>query len=376
MTREWKENSMPHVDEGTLHAYLDGELPSAERKTLETHLAECASCRASLEEQRALIERASALLGAARPAERAAPPFEQLRPRSPKRSPWRVRIPVAWAASIALALGLGYFLRQPSSQFAVSTLPEAAPLLRAEPNKPDTAPAQLGQRDRLLARAPASKTYVATAESAGLKAEEADRVAQQRIADSLVSLDVERQQQAKLGAAERDRTPRAPVSAPTAAAGGAANAAPAAATPAPAKDSLAVHALIVDGAARRQVAELRGRATTTSWPIISRGTARSLLGTDPVGLPGLARQIRRSPSADGTVVVEQKIDSATTIQIFQRQSGMDSSGNAQYYYRQPEREIARDDRLARYVGRLRIEIAGPLSIDSLNKLLDQVQPLP
>jgi hypothetical protein len=55
---------------------------------------------------------------------------------------------------------------------------------------------------------------------------------------------------------------------------------------------------------------------------------------------------------------------------------MDSSGNAQYYYRQPEREIARDDRLARYVGRLRIEIAGPLSIDSLNKLLDQVQPLP
>jgi hypothetical protein len=78
---------MPHVDEGTLHAYLDGELPSAERKTLETHLAECASCRASLEEQRALIERASALLGAARPAERAAPPFEQLESRLRGRHP-------------------------------------------------------------------------------------------------------------------------------------------------------------------------------------------------------------------------------------------------------------------------------------------------
>ena len=373
---------MPHVDEGTLHAYLDGELPSAERKALETHLAECASCRASLVEQRALIERASALLGAARPAERAAPPFEQLRPRSPKRSPWRVRTPAAWAASIALALGLGYYLRQPSVQSAASAPPppEAALFLeryqlRADEQKSDTAPARLGWRDRPLAPAPASKTTVATAESTGLKAEEAVRVALQRSADSLASRDVERQQQAKLGA----------ISAPTAAAGGAANTAPAAAALAPPKDSASLNALIVDGAARRQVAALRGRTTTTSWAIISKGAARSLLGTDPVGLPGLARQIRRSPGADGTVVVEQKIDSATTIQIFQRQNGMDSSGPAWYYRaapsdtvfaRQQEREIAGADRLARYVGRLRVEIAGPLSTDSLNKLLDQVQPLP
>ena len=371
---------MPHVDEGTLHAYLDGELPSDERKTLETHLAECASCRASLVEQRALIERASALLGAARPAERAAPPFEQLRPRSPKRSLWRVRTPVAWAASIALALGLGYYLRQPSMPVAASRRTEALPFagyeLQDDEKKPDTAPARLGWRDRRPARAPASKSTIAVAESTALKAEEADRVGQQRIADSLVSSEVQRQQQAKLGA----------IIAPTASAGGAANAAPVAAAPAPGKESLALNALIVDGVPARRVAELRGRATTTSWAIISKGTARSLLGTDPVGLPGLARQIRRSPGADATVVVEQKIDSATTIQIFQRQSGMDSSGSAQYYFRsapsdtlfarQQEREIAPADRLARFVGRLRVEIAGPLSIDSLNKLLDQVQPLP
>ena len=370
---------MPHVDEGTLHAYLDGELPSAEHKTVETHLAECASCRASLVEQRALIERASALLGTARPAERAAPPFEQLRPRSPKRSPWRVLTPVAWAASIALALGLGYYLRQPSTPFAGSAPTEAVPLaryeLRDEENKPDTAPARLERRDRLVAPAPVSKTTVATADSTRLKAEEADRVALQMSADSLGSREVERQQ-AKLGA----------ISAPTASAGGAPNAAPAAAAPAPGKDSVSLNALIVDGVSARRVAELRGRVTTTSWAIISKGTARSLLGTDPVGLPGLARQIRRSPGADGTVVVEQKIDSATTIQIFQRQNGMDSSGGARYYYRaapsdtvyarQQEREIAPADRLARFVGRLRVEIAGPLSTDSLNKLLDQVQPLP
>ena len=90
MMQDWKEDSMSHVDEGTLHAYLDGELPPAERTAVEAHLAECARCRANLIEERALRERASAVLGSARPSERPAPPLEQLR-REPKRSPWRVR---------------------------------------------------------------------------------------------------------------------------------------------------------------------------------------------------------------------------------------------------------------------------------------------
>src|SRR5437879_7810887 len=45
MMQDWKEDNMSHVDEGTLHAYLDGELPSAERATLEAHLEGCATCR-------------------------------------------------------------------------------------------------------------------------------------------------------------------------------------------------------------------------------------------------------------------------------------------------------------------------------------------
>src|SRR6266702_7658635 len=66
MTRDGKEDSMSHVDEGTLHAYLDGELPTVERAAVERHIAECATCRANLAEERALLERATALLGAAR----------------------------------------------------------------------------------------------------------------------------------------------------------------------------------------------------------------------------------------------------------------------------------------------------------------------
>jgi len=75
---------MSHVDEGTLHAYLDGELSPAERIGLEQHLAQCAACRTQLAEERALLQRSTALLGSARPLERAAPPFEQLR-RAPRR---------------------------------------------------------------------------------------------------------------------------------------------------------------------------------------------------------------------------------------------------------------------------------------------------
>src|SRR5437667_2137580 len=122
MIQDWREDSMSHVDEGTLHAYLDGELPSAERTALEAHLADCATCRANLTEERALRERAAALLGSARPAERPAPPLEQLR-RESKRSPWHVRRSFAWAASIALALGIGYYLRNPVEEMAPANTP-------------------------------------------------------------------------------------------------------------------------------------------------------------------------------------------------------------------------------------------------------------
>src|SRR2546427_446219 len=66
--------SISHVDDGQLHAYLDGELPQAEAWRLEAHLGECPACRGRLEEQRALIARASELLAPAAPPARAAPP--------------------------------------------------------------------------------------------------------------------------------------------------------------------------------------------------------------------------------------------------------------------------------------------------------------
>src|SRR5205085_9692167 len=135
MVQDGKETSMSHVDEGTLHAYFDGELPPTERVALETHLAQCEACRARLLEERALLERSNALLGATRPLERPLPALEQLR-REPKRSPWRVRTSVAWAASLALALGLGYYLNDVSPRSASSASLETGRIVAAAPPQP------------------------------------------------------------------------------------------------------------------------------------------------------------------------------------------------------------------------------------------------
>ncbi|HYS20902.1 MAG TPA: zf-HC2 domain-containing protein, partial [Gemmatimonadales bacterium] len=95
------------MDDGTLHAYLDGQLAPLERAQVEGHLTSCPACRARLDEERALIERADALLALATPPERAVPPFYELRHPRPA---WRFRLPAVWAATVLLALGLGWYL--------------------------------------------------------------------------------------------------------------------------------------------------------------------------------------------------------------------------------------------------------------------------
>jgi hypothetical protein len=365
---------MSHVDEGTLHAYLDGELPSSERAATEAHFAQCATCRAALAEERALLERASALLGSARPVERPAPPFEQIRRMPPaKRSPWRVRTSFAWAASLVLALGLGYYLRNPGGDSAAlyrtqtarvdlnkdSASPTPAPALGTERRQARPAPARQ-ESDRRVSTPPTDEGASVAARGDSVAAAAAPQVASGVVA--LRSLTQQRN-----------------------------------ATPAPRlmdTSTVRLEEIVVTGSQRGEplardkaaVSAARGRTGTTQWQIITRGAASTLLGTDPVGLPGLAtRRIRRSPAPDATVVVEQVLDSTTVIQIFQRPAfawGVTDS-SARYYARERgERDAAPAaapvpvDRLSRFVGRLRVEIAGPLSLDSLNRLLEQVEPLP
>src|SRR5687768_1148612 len=55
---------MNHLDEGTIHAWLDGALDAAESREIETHVASCAACSAAVAEARGLIAGASRILSA------------------------------------------------------------------------------------------------------------------------------------------------------------------------------------------------------------------------------------------------------------------------------------------------------------------------
>ena len=333
---------MSHVDEGTLHAYLDGELPSGDRATLEAHVAECAACRAALADERALRDRASALLGSARPVERPAPPLEQLR-RSTKRSPWHVRTSFAWAASIVLALSIGYVLRGPGGDSATANQQRPIVVAADRAVGPPPAAATAKRAAPPMRREAPTRQHAPIADEVAQAQEKVDSVA--TVAPNLASrVAVEPSAAGKAVAPAPRESLRL-------------NATVAAAAVAAEQDRAAVGAVSVQPSA------------ALNWPVITRRTAESLLGAAPVGLPGLGiRTIRRSPAGDGTVVVEQALDFSTVIQVFQRPAGAALENGL--------RRERTDRLLARFMGKLRVEIAGPVSVDSLNRLLEQVQPLP
>ncbi|MBX6366204.1 MAG: zf-HC2 domain-containing protein, partial [Gemmatimonadetes bacterium] len=131
---------MSHVDDGRLHAHLDGALSPEERVAVEAHLAECADCRADLERARRFRARARQLLALAAPDAVEPPPFDAIRARAEARraaAPAAARSPaatnadrgpatsldagaaphrrlprgLAWAAVAVLALGLAGLAR-------------------------------------------------------------------------------------------------------------------------------------------------------------------------------------------------------------------------------------------------------------------------
>ncbi len=55
---------MEHIDEGTIHAWLDGALPADEASRIEAHVSSCAACATAVAEARGLIAASSRILSA------------------------------------------------------------------------------------------------------------------------------------------------------------------------------------------------------------------------------------------------------------------------------------------------------------------------
>jgi hypothetical protein len=101
---------MRHIPEDELHAYLDQALSRTQCVEIESHLADCPSCRATRDGIAALRDRTTALLSRLAPPPSFPPAFERLRRLAAEvESQRRRRLhAVAWVASLVLALGLGW----------------------------------------------------------------------------------------------------------------------------------------------------------------------------------------------------------------------------------------------------------------------------
>ncbi|HET7249292.1 MAG TPA: anti-sigma factor, partial [Gemmatimonadales bacterium] len=392
-TRREARLNMSHVDEGTLHAYLDGELTPVERERVDTHLKGCPACQARLAEERAIIERSSRLLGMASPPERAIPPLGQLRQ---PRLTWRLRRPLAWAATLILAVGLGWYARGKfpggvaqqrgaESDQNVAARPAASPTATAMMDSQQIATRPEGHLAMRRQLRPADS--IAKDRDALQRQTESAEVVTGAAASNAVAAVRETTAVATLGEQKVDATAELPRPTVTGlsvrgradAAAPAAHAVPAPQTPQPQAKAAGAPAamgaassgvIVIDGARVRRAPAL----LTTSWPLIARQPARDVLGVEPVVIPGFAiRAYRRNPAAR-EIVVEQVTDAGTAISLIERRvdyaTEYGSTDSAVAYYAPSAMAKAVNERLARFVGLLRVEIDGPLTPDSLSSLLE------
>jgi hypothetical protein len=100
-----------HLDDGTIHELLDGEIPSSQLPPLQAHIVGCAECRARLAAAREMVDFTDGLVELLDEPPIAAPAPMTITP-LPSRAatrPWIRQL--AWAASIAIAVGAGWYAR-------------------------------------------------------------------------------------------------------------------------------------------------------------------------------------------------------------------------------------------------------------------------
>src|SRR6266516_2208388 len=96
---------MSHLDEGTIHAWLDGAVDATRVREIEEHRSTCAECAAAVAEARGLIAGSSRILSALDDVPAGVTPKATFMPRAgvaPKRQ-WRT---ARWVTGIAAALML------------------------------------------------------------------------------------------------------------------------------------------------------------------------------------------------------------------------------------------------------------------------------
>ena len=97
---------MQHPEEGTIHAWLDGELSADESAALEVHAGECADCAARVAEARGFIAASSRIVSALDGIPGDVIPEPLSEPLSlPKRRAWYASAQFRAAAAVMIVAG-------------------------------------------------------------------------------------------------------------------------------------------------------------------------------------------------------------------------------------------------------------------------------
>jgi len=119
-----------HITDGELHAYLDGALdllPEGREEEIQVHLSQCTACRERLQDEEKVREQSGYILAGPDLGALELPTLEELQERAAAPEPGGAReevrlreeerpryrgplrgMPLAWAATIVLALGVGW----------------------------------------------------------------------------------------------------------------------------------------------------------------------------------------------------------------------------------------------------------------------------
>jgi len=258
---------MPHLDDGQIAEWIDAaDRPHGQTAHDEVadHLRQCTVCRERVEEARAIAQRARAILGAAAPAVTDVPPFDVVLARAGRiparrttRPTWRW---LAWAATVVIAGGLGWYVRgaelqqsmhQAQAPTSVARIDSAAPLAAA--------PAEQTGRGAVGGVAPAPTIEGRTTVAPAPARQEAKQARADRPAAA-----------AKVASQEADALVRD--TAARGAAAGVVAAPPTVAAPSPSRNA------VEPVAAEERAAE---------WLVITRDAAERVLGGPVATVPGL-----------------------------------------------------------------------------------------
>ena len=318
---------MRHVDEGTIHAWLDEQITDpAEAAWIEAHVRDCAECRARLADEQAAFDGARALLDGTSPsAERpsfdalvaragrdvtdAAAPAAELTHRRRQRL-----VQLSWAASLALAVGLGWTARELTDRGATPSIP--APTIAQQPSSATDAPtgnaAPAEPPPTAGAVAPPARAAAAASPATAPQSRQAADAAAQRneprtqIGSTAPTL--ERGAAAAAADTVAELTPSSTLAAPTAAPPAAPPPAASAAQPIASPASLAASRLEAVSVADGQ------------WRAVPRTEAAARTGMPLYGIDGLEPQYT-GLSADGAVVrTLYRLESGQQLELVQQRN--------------------------------------------------------